>query len=92
MKKQYHPLVELVLLNDQPHTNVLKHLRNEWKYPDDFLLQVLDYCGNSFDMTNDFFHYLDGSDNLQDAWKRFREQYDIYDEEYPFDSVAWYNK
>jgi hypothetical protein len=60
--------------------SALRQLCETWKFNKEFIEEIFLYFGNSYDETDYFLDLLDGSDNLEEAWEKYKDERDVIDE------------
>ena len=64
--------VEEEVRRDKAIEFAIKSLKAEWNYPEEFIVKV----ANQFECASEgniFLDYLDGADDMEDAWRRYCE-------------------
>jgi hypothetical protein len=62
--------IEEEVRRDKSIEFAIKSLKNEWNYPEEFIIRVATQfeCASE---GNIFLDFLDGADDIQDAWDRY---------------------
>jgi hypothetical protein len=64
--------VEEEVRRDKSIDFAIKSLKAEWNYPEEFIVKVA-YQFECASEGNIFLDFLDGADNMEDAWRRYCE-------------------